>query len=319
MLIGMSDSGQLTMANQANGNTAYYCPHCKSKLILKKGNTKVPHFAHYHLSTTYCSKSETLLHYQVKYYLAYLLKNHGYDVQIEPYIKGAYQYPDLLVNQQFALEIQFSNISITEIQKRTLGLQLRGIQVIWIADLNKIMTSQMRFNQMISSFIHPYNRNLYAFDTGSQTLKVIENIQHIGGSRFKGKLRIANIDTFFQQRKSEITHEVKRLTSTQIHRYVKSCRKARSVLEPTLSSLYQMRKNAEWLAHHCNYLFPQQLYICNHPIAWQVQLYQQLMRGDFDIHNFQKLLKFRTFYIEGPTPEMITQQIVSQFKQIERL
>ena len=50
-----------------------------------------------------------------------------------------------------------------------------------------------------------------------------------------------------------------------------------------------------------------------------MQLYQQLMREDFDIHNFQKLLKFRTFYIEGPTPEMITQQIVSQFKQIERL
>lgn len=319
MLIGMSDNGQLTMANQADANTAYYCPHCKAKLILKKGNTKVPHFAHYHLSSTYCSKSETLLHYQVKYYLAYCLKNHGYDVQIEPYIKGAYQYPDLLVNQQFALEVQFSNIPITEVQKRTLGLQLQGIDVIWIADLNKIMVPHMHLNQMISSFIHPYNRNLYAFDTGSQSLKVIENIQHTGGSKFKGRIRTVDINAIFQQEKPEMTHEVKRLTNTQVYRYVKSCRKARSVLEPTLSSLYKMRKNTEWLTHHCNYLMPQQLYIRNHPIAWQVQLYQQLMHGDFDIHNFQKNLKFRAFYKEGPTPEKITQQIVSQFKQLEHL
>ena len=39
-----------------------------------------------------------------------------------------------------------------------------------------------------------------------------------------------------------MTPEVKRLTNTQVYRYVKSCRKTRSVLEPTLSSLYQMRK-----------------------------------------------------------------------------
>ena len=88
MLIGMSDSGQLTMANQADGNTAYYCPHCKSKLILKKGNTKVPHFAHYHLSPTYCSKSETLLHYQVKYYLAYILKIMAMMCKLNLILKG---------------------------------------------------------------------------------------------------------------------------------------------------------------------------------------------------------------------------------------
>lgn len=40
-------------------------------------------------------------------------------MEIEPYYKEVLQYPDIVINQENAIEVQFSKISISKIIRRT--------------------------------------------------------------------------------------------------------------------------------------------------------------------------------------------------------
>ena len=45
---------------------------------------------------------------------------------------GVYQYPDLVIDNKYAIEVQFSRISVNEIMKRTRGLESIGLSVYWL-------------------------------------------------------------------------------------------------------------------------------------------------------------------------------------------
>lgn len=51
-----------------------------------------------------------------------MLSQLHYRVQIEPYCPTIQQYPDILVNSKYVIEIQFSRIDIEEIIERTKDL-----------------------------------------------------------------------------------------------------------------------------------------------------------------------------------------------------
>lgn len=77
--VALDKDGHLIKANDAEKGNDFYCPICKSKIILRKsGNTskwsKRPHFAHQKL-TTNCTP-ETALHYSFKNLLADKLQQH---------------------------------------------------------------------------------------------------------------------------------------------------------------------------------------------------------------------------------------------------
>ena len=52
-----------------------------------------------------------------------MLSQLHYRVQIEPYCPTIQQYPDILVNSKYVIEIQFSRIDIEEIIERTKDLE----------------------------------------------------------------------------------------------------------------------------------------------------------------------------------------------------
>lgn len=52
-----------------------------------------------------------------------MLSQLHYHVQIEPYCPTIQQYPDILVNSKYVIEIQFSRIDIEEIIERTKGFK----------------------------------------------------------------------------------------------------------------------------------------------------------------------------------------------------
>ncbi|MEJ7415146.1 competence protein CoiA family protein, partial [Staphylococcus epidermidis] len=91
----------------------------------------IPHFAHKVKSNSPCYKAETYNHYQLKMLLAQKFAALNCHVDIEPFIKSIKQYPDLVINQSNAIEIQCSTISSAEIIERTLGLESIGLKVFW--------------------------------------------------------------------------------------------------------------------------------------------------------------------------------------------
>ena len=67
MLEALNHNNEHILAKNAIKNVDYYCPHCHSKLILKKGIKVMPHFAHESQSQRWCAKGESELHYHAKY------------------------------------------------------------------------------------------------------------------------------------------------------------------------------------------------------------------------------------------------------------
>jgi competence protein CoiA len=123
----------LIQASDANSNGVFLCPNCQQKVILKKGEIKLPHFAH--KSKSSCngfSDNESLEHIKIKMNFFNLLKD-KYKVQIEPVLKNISQRPDLLLyEQKIAIEYQISPISFQSLKRRNDGYKKAGIKVFWI-------------------------------------------------------------------------------------------------------------------------------------------------------------------------------------------
>ena len=69
---GLDNDSQLTHANDARRDNAYFCPSCEQQLILKRGKIKTPHFAH--KSESKCS-GETIQHKIAKLRIADAITN----------------------------------------------------------------------------------------------------------------------------------------------------------------------------------------------------------------------------------------------------
>ncbi|MDU6278322.1 MAG: competence protein CoiA family protein [Staphylococcus haemolyticus] len=132
MLIAINQQGEQVYAHRAKKQDSYFCPHCSSQLLLKCGTKNIPHFAHKVDSVCYCAKQESEQHYFVKCFIAKMLSQLHYHVQIEPYCPTIQQYPDILVNSKYVIEIQFSRIDIEEIIERTKGFKQLNMEVIWL-------------------------------------------------------------------------------------------------------------------------------------------------------------------------------------------
>lgn len=62
----INDHGKLTEINNATKDDNYYCPSCKTSLIIRKGKINVHHYAH--KACDYCSQ-ETVIHKTAKFLL----------------------------------------------------------------------------------------------------------------------------------------------------------------------------------------------------------------------------------------------------------
>ena len=137
MLVALTEGKKSLVANKKlSKNKKYYCPSCKARVYLKKGNVMRPHFAHYNNDN--CStftEGETEEHLKGKLALAKYFEKQGYLVKIEAYLAELKQRPDLLVEknkQKIAIEFQCSAITVQKMTERTIGYFKAGYKVLWI-------------------------------------------------------------------------------------------------------------------------------------------------------------------------------------------
>lgn len=108
------------------------CPACKSQVYLKKGEIRIPHFAHVRLITcAYESENESFQHLALKKSLFHWFSKTE-DVAVEQFLPELQQIPDLFVNGKLAIEVQCSPLPVQRLCARTKGYQTHGYQVLWL-------------------------------------------------------------------------------------------------------------------------------------------------------------------------------------------
>lgn len=183
MLIAFSENQTIVRADQACLSEHYRCPGCKKKVILKKGQVKVHHFAH--IKKEGCasfSEGETEEHLKGKLDLYNWLKHLQIPVQLEPYLNDLQQRPDLLAfidEAPIAIEFQCSPIPIETIEKRTEGYLSKGYRVLWIVGKKVTLKGEMTAAQ--KTYVGEYNHTYY-FMHYNQTLKKLVVYSHIKSS-----------------------------------------------------------------------------------------------------------------------------------------
>lgn len=163
MLIARNANGELIQAYQASkekgkNGEEYYCPACKGKLVLKKGNIMVAHFAHHqHSDCAVFSESETLPHLKGKQLLFEKFKSEGFEVMLECWLPELQQRPDLLIvladGKKIALEYQCSPISPADLKARTQGYQRFSYEVWWICGMN-YQPGNVKMTQAVYQFLN---------------------------------------------------------------------------------------------------------------------------------------------------------------------
>lgn len=242
-----------------------------------------------------CSYGENMAHYDAKYMLAQQLKAAGYKVKIEPHISEVNQYPDLIIDDQYVLENQFSNIPVKVLQQRTQGLIEAGFEARWVIANPVYYKHEIKLSQYESACIDTQTSELYAWCGDAHRLYIYEAIQHLGGNRFYARRRIADLTTLFKPSVTKPTAKLLKLSDEKICHYLNGCRRQQSVHQPTLSAQYQLRFTEKDVCHFCGFILPNQLYIQDHPIYWQLQIILLIEKDQFDIHHFLQLLKPRAF------------------------
>ncbi|EHJ07232.1 hypothetical protein SS7213T_10329, partial [Staphylococcus simiae CCM 7213 = CCUG 51256] len=235
----------------------------------KKGLKYSAHFAHQSNQSNHCYANESVNHYYAKLLLAQYFNRLGYHVEIEPHLKTIRQVPDLIINQTNVIELQLSTIPFIDIITRTRGLEQLGYKVTWIVKDSDVIKDKVKLSRFLASFIHPYTRAMFTYNSNKRTFYLLSNLQHIGGQIFYCQKQRILPHTILQNMTTSSTVCYK-LSSKYMHNYLRRCRHQNSVLQPTLSAMYQLRLTDYDVIEHFGYIFPQQLYIETHPIEWQL-------------------------------------------------
>ena len=132
MNIVRTKTGELIHATQIKEDEVYFCPECGEKVTKKISRNGVVFFAHIPKKHR---QEETQAHQEGKRFLFESLKQHGFHVELEPYISSVVQIPDIIVmedNNAWCIEYQCSVISPNDIIERTEHLGEIGMPVHWI-------------------------------------------------------------------------------------------------------------------------------------------------------------------------------------------
>lgn len=319
MLVAINENHECVLTKQAIKNQNYFCPHCKSKVILKIGTKVIAHFAHVNPCKIWRSKGESALHYQTKYKIASMLKRLNFKVEVEPYYENIQQFPDIVVNSSFAIEVQFSNIPLSEIQKRTAGLMSVGLRPFWIIEDIKYRNGKLTLNDHQASFINATHRSLYTWQEKFCQLIRYSNIQHLGGRQFLAKRDIVEDMTILLTEKRHKNMVCYKLGESLINRYIQHCRRKNSVLEPTLSAMYQLQLNDKQVIQQFGIIIPLQIYIKPHPIEWQLQLRLLEIHDELTIANIGAVIKLRDFAYHHYSKSKLLNKIIEQYQNARKL
>lgn len=135
MLIAASTDGTEVLSIEGIRGQDYYCPACKSKVVLRSGAIRYPHFSHLPNSHCHWAKGESPRHREMKIQLGALFKKQPveYERFIFPDLRA-----DLLVARKFVVECQASALGLEDWENRTLRYNSKGFHVLWVWDTQRV-------------------------------------------------------------------------------------------------------------------------------------------------------------------------------------
>ncbi|MBD7894267.1 hypothetical protein H9564_00735 [Limosilactobacillus sp. Sa3CUN2] len=159
MLVAKSNDYFVNAFN-ASKREKYYCPKCGERLILKKGQCKVAHFAHCVNSQCPLQKGESYEHLLGKQQIFEWARRNDWHPELEVYISSLKQRADVLLNvhgQRVVIEFQCSPLSLVDLQERTRGYEKLGIKCYWfLGSPYKLKIHQRQTQKFIQLLNHQY-------------------------------------------------------------------------------------------------------------------------------------------------------------------
>jgi competence protein CoiA len=271
----------------------FFCPECKSPLILKKGHVKIPHFAH--KSGGDCTgnhEPETLLHLKGKTSLYHhFSKSSVFKVSLEPYLPVIRQRPDLFIedeNRQFALEFQCSDISSIDFFSRTRGYQQEGITPIWI--LGKPIRKQgagpvislSNFHQHFIRYSPHSGFWLAVFDTLKDTMYFYYQLFPLSSKKFTAvstSIPLPSLTFPFELPfKQANHHNSERFLAGKALWFKNKMKYNRGVNDRFLRTLYCERDHLFELPDFIGLPTEYMIVFKNHPVEWQYYIWNDLLK-----------------------------------------
>lgn len=317
MLTAYDQSNHKIYAQHASKSESYFCPICKEQLVLKQGTSKIAHFAHQHRHNHPKHLSESIEHQRYKLQLYQQSVSAGYTPELEVYLPEIQQIPDLLV-EQLAIEIQLSPISVDDLQQRTQGLQKLGYRVIWVTRLPPFKKELYHLTQLHQACINLRYTHLICIHPHTFQLIQLSHLMPVTSKQFYAKRISTSITACVEETFTPVfDHQViSQLTQTQMRMYLMQCRRKNSVLQPTLSMMYQLRLTDQQVFKLTGFIFPEQIYIRTHPIEWQLQiLYAKKLKQSLFNH-LLTTLKFRTFYSGKMHKPTIITKLIDAYERV---
>lgn len=115
-----------TQSNEIDNpkNYRWTCPNCNEEVIHVRESNRIEHFRHYSNSRCVESEPETKAHINMKTYFADFFNG-----KLE--VKIGNRIADVVVDK-LVIEVQNSNLSLHELEKRTSDFEIHGFKVAWI-------------------------------------------------------------------------------------------------------------------------------------------------------------------------------------------
>lgn len=166
MYIGLDkETKECVYIDEANLDREYICPHCNSKLIQKRGDIIVHHFAHE--SITDCDTwSHEMSDWHKEWQEQFPKENREVDITVN----GKTHRADVCVNG-YVIEFQHSPMSSYEFDERNNFYNKAGYKVIWVFDLSEQFENrQIVFNKLVDidensyKILYNWNHRLRTFD-----------------------------------------------------------------------------------------------------------------------------------------------------------
>ncbi|OFL49188.1 hypothetical protein HMPREF2767_06475 [Nosocomiicoccus sp. HMSC067E10] len=315
MLIAIDKFGNEIDAKDAKRNEKYYCPVCNSEVQLKRGDIKKEHFSHIsiHMCERHLYNRESELHLKLKHDL-YFKFGQIFNVKMEYYLERIQQIPDLLIDDNHAVEIQLSKVSPTIILNRTKGYKKEGIDVTWLLKEEDLI---LRGNLLyLTQFHYAVMKDFVLYTVNDQlTVKRYVLLKNIEQNKWLFKNETIRYEEIFKHYCPLFSIETR--SNDDLLSEIQKERNKRSYLNPTISLLYQLSLSTNHLPKFLYYITPSERYINNNPLEWKLFLYHAAINKNYDFNQFVKSLSIRK--VNGMSEYDIANRLLKEFKEIFRI
>lgn len=178
MYAALNQDGILVDAQKANGGEKYYCCHCarQVKLILTESRR---YFRHANKVNN--EINERIIHMKGKnVILSEVAKFNPRELATEVFLPKIQQRPDILVDNQIAIEYQCAKLDTTTLESRVKGYRKINMTNIWVLGGGYLDNHVRREHLKFISYTRSWGHYLLMLDSEHKTLTLFHHIQFVG-------------------------------------------------------------------------------------------------------------------------------------------